>query len=146
MTMPSYNDANFRMQFPAFANATTYPEVMVQGYWTMGTAYINEDGGPGWNCNPAQLQLALDLMAAHLAASYTLINAGIPSVVVVGSTEGTVSVSMMPPPAKSAFGYWLATTPYGTQLRALLKAVANVGFYVGGLPERAAFRKVGGAF
>jgi len=145
-TAPAYNDANFRAQFPAFAGTGTYPQAMLQGYWTMGTAYINQDGGPGWMRNPAQLQLALDLMAAHLAQSYTLINAGIPSVVVQGATEGSVSVSMTPPPITSAFGYWLATTPYGAQLRALLDAVASVGFYVGGSNERGGFRKAGGRF
>lgn len=146
MTTPVYNDANFRAQFPAFASDTTYPEAMLQGYWTMGSAYISTGAGPGWCSNPAQLQLALDLMAAHLAQSYTLINAGVPSVVVVGSSEGTVSVSMMPPPVTSAFGFWLATTPYGTQLRALLKAVAGPGFYVGGSLDRASFRGAGGRF
>jgi hypothetical protein len=145
-TPPSYNDANFRAQFPAFANPTTYPEALLQGYWTMGTAYINQDGGPGWRRNPAQLQLALDLMGAHLAQSYTLINAGVPSVVVQGSTEGTVTVSMTPPPVKTAFGWWLATTAYGAQLRALLQVVGSVGFYVGGSIERAGFRKAGGGF
>lgn len=143
---PAYNDANFRAQFPAFANTTTYPEAMLSGYWTMATAYINENGGPGWMRNSAQLQLALDLMAAHLAQSYTLINAGVPTVVVQGSTEGTVSVSMTPPPIKSAFGYWLATTPYGMQLRALLDVMASVGFYVGGSIERYGFRKAGGGW
>lgn len=146
MTLPSYNDADFRAQFPAFADTTAYPEATLAGYWTMGTVYINENGGPGWECNLAQLQLALDLMAAHLAQSYTLINTGVPSVIVTGSTEGTVTVSMLPPPVKSAFGYWLATTPYGAQLRALLRVVAGVGLFVGGSPERSAFRKAGGRF
>jgi hypothetical protein len=66
--------------------------------------------------------------------------------VMTGATEGTVSVSLQAPPAKDAFSWWLATTPYGAQLRALLLARSAGGFYVGGLPERAAFRKVGGIF
>ncbi len=146
MTPPVYSDANFRAQFPQFADTTAFPEAMLQAYWTMATAYINPDGGPGWCKNPAQLQLAIDLMAAHLTASYVLINAGTPTVLVQGSTEGSVSVSLTPPPVKTAYGWWLATTPYGLQLRALLATVQNVGFYFGGLPERAGFRKVAGVF
>jgi len=96
----------------------------------MGTAYINIDNQYPWNFKTKQLQLAIDLMCAHLAASFTLINNGIPSVIVTGTTEGTVQVSMEPPPTTTAFGWWLATTPYGSQLRALLRVVANVGFYV----------------
>lgn len=129
-TTPVYDDVNFRNQFPAFENTTLFPPAQLEGWWDMGTAYINIDSNYPWNFKTKQLQLAIDLMCAHLAASFTLINNGIPSVVVTGTTEGTVTVSMQPPPNKTAFGWWLATTPYGSQLRALLRVVANVGFYV----------------
>lgn len=144
-TPPSYNDANFRAQFPAFANTTTYPESTLQGYWTTGTAYINENGGPGW-CKSAQLQRALDLMCAHLAQIATQLANGQPIGVMSAATEGSVSITLQPPPVKSAFGYWLSTTPYGNELRMLLDIVASVGFYVGGSGERAGFRKAGGVF
>jgi len=129
-TTPVYDDVNFRNQFPAFENTTLFPPAQLEAWWTMGTAYINIDNQYPWNFKTKQLQLAIDLMCAHLAASFTLINNGIPSVIVTGTTEGTVQVSMEPPPTTTAFGWWLATTPYGSQLRALLRVVANVGFYV----------------
>ncbi|MNJ79317.1 hypothetical protein D3C77_772930 [compost metagenome] len=44
------------------------------------------------------------------------------------------------------WSYWLGMTPYGMQLMALLKVCTGGGLYVGGLPERAAFRSVGGIF
>lgn len=145
MGTQAFNYANFISQFPAFANGATYPEATLAGYWAMGTSYIStNNGGCVWNT--AQGQLANDLMAAHLAQSYTLINNGVPSVLVQGSTQGSVTVSLTPPPVKSAYGWWLSTTPYGAQLRALLKTRANIGFYAGGLPERASFRKVGGVW
>jgi len=144
--VPSYNDANFRLQFPAFENTTDFPEVQLESWWTMGTAYINVLNNFPWDFNSKQLQLALDLMCAHLAQSFTMINAGIPTVVVQGTSEGTVNVSMTPPPVKTAFGWWLATTPYGGQLRALLRAVANVGLFVGGSNENLGFRRAGGFF
>ena len=145
-TTPTYDDAAFRDQFPQFENTTIYPPAQLEGWWNMGNAYINVDNTYPWNFKSKQLQLATDLMCAHLAASFTLINKGIPSVVIQGSSEGTVNISMTPPPVKSAFGYWLATTPYGAMLRALLKTVANVGLYIGGSQENAGFRKAGGVF
>lgn len=143
---PTYNDVAFRDQFPQFENTTLFPPAQLESWWNMGTAYINIDNNYPWNFRTKQLQLAIDLMCAHLAASFTLINKGIPSVVVQGSTEGTVNISLVPPPVKSAFGFWLATTPYGQMLRALLKTVANVGLYIGGSQENAGFRKAGGVF
>jgi hypothetical protein len=145
-TTPVYNDEAFRNQFPQFENTTLFPPAQLEGWWTMGTAYINIDNNYPWNFKTKQLQLAIDLMCAHLAASFSLINAGIPSVIVQGTSEGTVNVSLVPPVIKSAYGWWLATTPYGAQLRALLRAVANVGLYVGGSPESSGFRKAGGVF
>jgi Protein of unknown function (DUF4054) len=145
MTAPAYNDSNFRQMFPEFENTTDYSEAQLEGWWTMGTAYINIlNAFPTFS--PAQLQLSLDLMCAHLAKSFTMINAGIPTVVVQGTSEGTVNVSMTPPPVKSSFGWWLATTPYGAQLRALLKTIAGVGLFVGGSPENLGFRRAGGFF
>lgn len=143
---PSYNDEAFRDQFPQFENTTLFPPAQLESWWNMGTAYINIDNNYPWNFRTKQLQLAIDLMCAHLAASFTLINKGIPSVIVQGSAEGSVNVSLVPPVLKSSFGYWLATTPYGTMLRALLKTIANVGLYVGGSQENAGFRKAGGVF
>lgn len=146
MTTPAYNDSLFRAQFPQFADPVTYPMALLQNYWNMGVNYISVNNGNDSSWRSGQAQLANDLMCAHLAASFTLINAGTASVLVQGSTEGSVSVTLTPPPVKSAFGWWLATTPYGSQLRALLKVVAGVGLFVGGLPERSGFRKIYGVF
>ena len=129
-TTPVYNDENFRNQFPAFENTTIFPPAQLEGWWTMATAYINIDNTRPWIFKSGQLQLAVDLMCAHLAASFTLISNGIPSVLVIGTTEGSVTVSMEPPPSKTAFGWWLSTTPYGAQLRALLRIVGNIGLFV----------------
>lgn len=146
MNTPCFNDSIFREQFPKFNDTTAFPSSQLDGWWTMGTAYINIDNGYPWSFNSKQLQLAIDLMCAHLAESFSLINAGVPTVVVQGTTEGSISVSMVPPPAKTAFGWWLSTTPYGLQLRALLRTVANVGLYVGGSAENLGFRRAGGRF
>ena len=85
-------------------------------------------------------------MTAHLVFSNDLINAGQTSVLVTGSTIGSVSVSLQPPPQTDQFSWWLNTTPYGQQLDALLSIRSVGGIYLGGSSERKGFRKIGGSF
>ena len=144
----AYNDTNFRAQFPAFANATTYPMAVLSSNWSMGTNYVSVNNGVcSWNVTASgQSQLANDLLCAHITYLFTNMANGQNVGVVTGAAEGSVNVTFMPPPAKGAFQFWLSTSPYGLQLRALLKAVAGVGLYVGGSPERQGYRKIGGVF
>ena len=62
------------------------------------------------------------------------------------ASSSVVEPSAFRQTVKSAFGYWLLTTPYGNELRMLLDIVGGVGFYVGGSCEREGFRKAGGIF
>lgn len=148
MTTPVYNDANFRAQFPAFQNTIAFPAAALSAWWTMGTAYISDQNSNALctNWTDAQAQLANDLMCAHLTALFAQIGNGQTPGLITGGSEGSVSVTMQPPPTATGFQHWLSQTPYGQQLRALLRAVAGPGMYVGGLPERSGFRKVGGVF
>lgn len=137
----------FRLLFPAFANTTTFPDAYISAQWDAATAYIS----PWDSCfvGGRQLQQALNLMTAHLMQINVMMaaNGATPTIGVFQSaTIDKVTVANMPPPATNGWKYWLATTPYGLQLWALLKMLAGPGFYIGGLPERAAFRKVGGIF
>jgi len=92
-------------------------------------------------------QRALNLLAAHLAKLGQMTVDGQTSAApVTGATQGSVSVQMQPPPTKSAWQFWLAGTPYGMQLWALLGVRGAGGFLVGGSLERASFRKAGGVF
>lgn len=139
--------AVFRATFPAFADATTYPDPTVQLYWNLGTGYISADDGGG--LNGSALQAALNFMAAHLLFIFGTIAAtgqGPMVVVVTGSDVDKVAVTLEPPPAKNGWQFWLSASPYGLSLWALLSARAAGGFFVAGRPERAAFRKVGGRF
>ncbi len=145
MTAPVYTDANFRLQFPEFASMATHPVAVLQSFWTMGTAYVSINN-PNAVWTQQQAQLANDLMAAHLTKLNSQIAAGSAPGVVTGATEGSVSVSLAPPPTMTGFQYWLSSTPYGMQLRALMSAAFGVGFLVGGSFERAGFRKGGGVF
>jgi len=139
--MAVFDISAFRSAFPAFASETAYPDALITAQSEMGLCYINPEG---MNCCG---ELAWQLVTAHLL----YINAQIagessPQGQVSSASVGSVSVSITPPPTKGGFAYWLGMTPYGLQLVALLKKCSVGGAYIGGKPERAAFRSVGGLF
>ncbi|XYQ53307.1 DUF4054 domain-containing protein [Pectobacterium carotovorum] len=133
----------FRATFQPLADAVDFPDEQIQAQFLMAQCYIS----PGRTLRGECLKNALYLMTAHLLWSAHLIAKGQTTAnVVTGATISKVSVTMLPPPAKSAWQFWLSTSPFGLQLWALLNIKAAGGAYVGGLPERSAFRKVGGVF
>lgn len=136
--------ASFRAQFPAFTNT---PDAALQLQWDAAVVYFGAYDGQLLYGD--RLQRCLELLTAHLLQINVMLAAGgqTPTVgVLTSATIDKVTVSNMPPPVKSEWGYWLSTTPYGMQLLALLRVASAGGIYVGGRPERAAFRKVGGSF
>lgn len=146
MAVHTFDGAAFRLQFPQFADVTVYPDGMLSGYFTMATCYINpEDSSCGLSGDC--LQLALNLMTAHLAAIYTDNNAGSGSAGVVSSaTIDRVSITQQVPTTRGGWQAFLVKSPYGLQLWALLSAKAAGGWTVGGSLERRAIRKAGGIF
>lgn len=144
MTTLTFDVADFRTQFPAFANETTYPDPTLQAYWDAATTYISAEDY-GWLNGTARLR-ALNLMTAHLTDLSTKAAAGHHAGIVQASTIDNVSVTLVPVPAESEWSYWMQMTPYGMQLLALLKVRAVGGMYLGGNPETAALRKTRGLF
>jgi len=140
------NISEFRTLFPAFADESVYPDASLEAYWgrseMMIYAYDN------WLISNGKLQYALSLLTAHIAALSSDIAAGGDGGggVVQSASEGSVSVSMLAPEMKDYWQFWLAKTPYGQELLALLETVTLAGFYFGGSPETAAIRDVGGKF
>jgi len=140
----TYDDTLFRQQFTEFANVTTYPTAILSMYYGMATNFMASSDAPSLYGDA--MIYALNLLTAHIAKSSILLASGINTVLVTGSSEGSVSVSLTPPPVKSAWQWWLSTTGYGTQYRALLMARRTMIQYEGGSSERASFRKSGGVF
>ena len=89
---------------------------------------------------------AIYLMVAHLLQLAANIAAGTPSGQITSASIDKVPVTVAQAPGTDSYRYWLNGTPYGQQLLALLARCSAGGLYVGGLPERAAFRSVGGVF
>jgi hypothetical protein len=98
--------------------------------------------------NGTSLQYALNLMTGHLTQIASMLAADPGAVIgpVSNATEGSVSLGLVPAPATSMWAYWLAATPYGLQLLALLSVKTAGGIMVGGSLERASFRQAGGIF
>lgn len=89
---------------------------------------------------------AIYLIVAHLLQLAKNASAGLPGGQITSATIEKVSVTVAQAPGATSYKYWLNSTPYGQQLAALLARCAAGGTQVGGLPERAAFRSVGGVF
>lgn len=146
MSTHVFDIAAFRAQFPAFADTVKYPDALLSGYFQMATCFVSPDD----NCmfNGDCLQLALNLMVAHLATIYTADASGaIPGVgILTSATIDKVSVTAQVPKTDDAWRAFLYRSPYGLQLVALLRGHAAGGWYVGGSLERQAFRKAGGYF
>ncbi|WGN90780.1 head completion protein [Burkholderia phage vB_BglM_WTB] len=153
MANPTYDDAAFRAQFPEFADDTAYPPSLIMGYFNTATLFIQ---GSQWQCaalSGGRLAAALNMLTAHLMTlarqrdpSQQDGNADDQGGYTTSATIGEVSVAKLAPPAKDGWEFWLAQTPYGQMLWGLLQLLAVGGFSLGGLPERNAFRKVGGLF
>ena len=147
MTTITLDPAAFRALFPQFADPAKFPDAALTIQFGMATGYVSADT---YGDMPVAARTnALYLMTAHLLALGIIIaqnNYSGQVGVVQGAVVDHVQITLTPPPVKSEWRWWLNTTPYGAQLLGLLQAQAVGGFYVGGLPERAAFRKVGGVF
>lgn len=141
--LPELDIEAFRTRFPSMKDPVVFTHELITSQWYQAQCFIS----PGRTLKGKCLENALYLMTAHLVWSHWLIMQGQTTAnVVTGATISKVSVSMQPPPAKSAWQFWLSTTPFGLQLWALLNIKAAGGAYVGGLPERTAFKKVAGVY
>lgn len=146
--MITLNLTDFRAQFPQFADPVKYPDATLQVQFELACSYVTND--TYGDMSVTVRTHAIYLMMGHLIALNALIaqnaSGGGQIGVVQSATVDSVSVTLQPPPVRGQWRWWLNNTPYGAQLAALLEMQSAGGFFVGGLPERMAFRKVGGVF
>lgn len=141
-----FDPVYFREAFPPFANKNCYSDAQLQIWFDIASAYISVDDCCCYMLSGTQRVLALNLLTAQMGQLFDMASKGETPAVMRSATIDKVSVTVEPPPSNSAFQWWLGLTPYGQQLLALLVACTAGGIYLGGLPERAAFRRVGGGF
>jgi len=125
-----FDYAAFTAMFPAFA--TTPTESTLQIYWNMAGDYISNTYFEKAALGCGGLQLALNLMTAHIAQLMDQIAAGQDSNVPLSSTIDKISVSVQQVKLDNQWQYWLNSTEYGKQLLALLQVKSVGGFYVPG--------------
>ncbi len=143
MAAALYSDANFRAQFPAFADPNAYPMAALQFAWNMGANWFSTSQA-SWGVgsqNPANVQQAADLMGAVIASQLyggatngqqSASSQGQAPGPVSSASEGSVSTNFQLP----AFGssalasFLLSAPPYGPMLLALLQVSASVGPYI----------------
>ena len=143
----NYNDTAFRALFAPYANTTTYPANIIQGYWNSAILYIsNRYGGRFTGKTVAQQTQMINLMTAHLLYLAGLIAGGNTPGIITGATIDKISVTIEPPPVKNQWQYWLQTTPYGQELLALLQVVGVGGFYATSAPPGRAGFPFGGVW
>lgn len=134
----TYNDTQFRQEYPAFADQAAYPRATLQQYFnTAGFMVANTKYG--WLAAAGATLTCLYLMTAHLASLGTIIAAQSTPGIVTGATIEKVSVTLEPPPGKTQWQWWLNLSPYGSQLLVILTAQSIGGFYTPGGMGRAGF-------
>jgi hypothetical protein len=138
----------FRTQFPQFSNTACFPDVAVEGWWDTASTIVTTWPNSLFSTTIAQQTQSCNLMAAHIGGIFAAIAQGQPLGVITDAAIDKIRVAVKPPPnpGDSQYQWWLSQTPYGQMLLALLNVITVGGLYVGGLPERAAFRRVGGGF
>lgn len=130
-----FDYGTFIVQFPAYSNATTYPEATLQMYWDIGTNFVSNNTVCAV-MNVAAQTYALNLMTAHLAYINDLIASGQIPALMQNATIDKVAVTLTPPPVPNQFAWWMNLSPYGQQLYSLLQVSSVGGFYIGGSPTR----------
>ena len=133
----------FRVNFPLYADDTKYPDVLLNAQYEIGKCYIADN-----DCTMAETcrEYALQAMLAHLLYIRDQVNSGNNIGVITSASEDNVSVSLAQPSVEDEWHHWFNSSPFGRELLAMLGAQSVGGFYVGGLPERRGFRKIGGVF
>lgn len=141
--------SDFRNTYKAFGNQECFTDSVLQGYWNTAAQYLTPELNAACGVwTPGQQALGCNLMTAHICAIFTALQSGQPLQMVTDARIDKIAITVKPPPVQegSQFQYWLGTSPYGVALLALLETATVGGWYVGGLPERDAFRRVGGGF
>lgn len=128
----TFDLAKFRLMFPQFDQ---YPDNLVIAISDWAQCYVSER-----NCKCSEQMLML--MTAHLLwlRQQGESGNGGQSGPIASATIDKVSVSFQAPSATDSWSHWLSMSPFGQQFMALLKVCNSGGIYIGGNPERDAFR------
>lgn len=141
MADPVFPLAKFRLLYPVFDQVSD--EVVL----ATADEALCLTSARGCGCaKPEQYSMWM-LMTAHLLYMAALDAKGqFAPGILSGATIDKITTSFAMPPITTPWQFWLARSPYGQQFQAMLSRCAAMGMYVGGSPERSAFRTVAGRF
>lgn len=126
----------FYTEYPEF-NTEEYKNICPQAFRRAKCYFGIENKGRLKDCDRKN---TIYLMTAHLSLlTYKNQNGqagGIGAGMVASAAVGEVNVSYVQIPNLDMWSYWLALTPYGLELLALLEKLTAVPFYIGGSLER----------
>jgi hypothetical protein len=108
----TFSYAAFTARYPTFAQV---PEAFLQVLWEEATIYHTNDGS-GPIATAAVQRSLLNMVTAHLAARYAVLNGSVPSDIVgrvKDATEGSVSVSADMGDVVNGSQAWWLQTKYG---------------------------------
>ena len=134
--------ADFRALFPIFSEKCTFAaDTVVEMNFDTAGLYMSSC----WPSNSQGMTLkqqtyALYLMTAHLI-SLTQLAAKQQAGNIESASIDKVSITVKLPELKNQWEWWMNQTPFGQNLWALLQTISTGGFYIGGRPELAAFRR-----
>jgi len=125
----------FRADFTEFSDETLHTDPAIQNAINRASAFISRQNSIYISSD--NRLLALELMAAHIKTIAASMASGNAQGGIVGSsTVGSVSVTLIPPPVKRQFDFWMNQTGYGQQYLALMQAHSPAGMFVGGSFQR----------
>lgn len=133
----------FRLQFPQYEDPTAYPDALLDMYYDEVVCFVSCDG---YNLRGPCRMMLMYLFVAHMMTLNAQAQRGKQGGFITSSTIDKVSVQKQAPPSANQFQWWLNQSPWGQQAATLLYLNTVGGDYIGGLPESAAFRRVGGLF
>lgn len=139
------NWPTFRKVYPQFEDEAKYPDDYLEMVWEQVSCIVS-DADYGSIMGDCRIFL-LYMLVCHFL---TLINNGSQQGdqggFITSSTIDKVSVTKAAPPSPNQFSWWLNQTPCGQMALAAMEAASAGGYYIGGAPEVAGFRRVGGFF
>lgn len=144
MSTIAFDIDSFREQFPNQFPDPPNTDAYVEIFWNAATCLVSTDtqGPLSAECR----RHVLNLVTAHLITLSASAQAGMqPGFIVSGSID-KISVTVQPPPSRTAFQFLLMQTPYGVEAFTILSLSVAGGFYEGGFNELGSFRRAGGTF
>ena len=102
----TFDYAGFIAQCPAYSDAGTYPESLLQAYWDGATNYVSNIGNFG-AIQGTSRQFALNLMTAHLVFYAGLVASQQVPALMQTATIDKVSIGVTPPPLPNQWQWFL---------------------------------------